>query len=113
MKNFKKGEKESDIARHGYRVLAHNEKDELYLAIHTVYYDNNNNPIAYSEKPSEIGSDSLEGLYQQAKFISELTSWLITAHGRKNEAFKVLWAGEMFPHPLTNEDHIAILRASK
>lgn len=44
-----------------YRVIAHDERDEVYLEIHEVYYDAANIPNGYIENKS-VGSESLKGI---------------------------------------------------
>ena len=67
-----------------HRVLAHQCKDEVYLQIHEVYYDKNNNPDGYSEKGIVAGDD-----------ISSLR-WTLNEM-QKCLNSPILWAGEKFP----------------
>ena len=67
-----------------YRVLVHQCKDEVYLQIHEVYYDKNNNPDGYSEKGIVAGDD-----------ISSLR-WTLNEM-QKCLNSPILWAGEKFP----------------
>lgn len=68
-----------------YRILAHEYKDEVYLEIHEVYYDDNGNPNGYSERPSPVCSETIKGI-----------TWTLN---RMSESRKkpILYAGEKFP----------------
>lgn len=58
---------------------------EVYLEIHEVYYDENNVPYTYTEKPISIGSEDVSGL-----------TWTIN---RMQACLKkpILWKGDKFP----------------
>lgn len=45
-----------------YRILYHNHPEEPYLAIHEVYYDENETPRSCSENPQQILGETLEEL---------------------------------------------------
>lgn len=47
-----------------YRILAHKnvDNDEVYLQIHEVYYDQDNNPISYTENPITVGGEDINSI---------------------------------------------------
>ena len=69
-----------------HRILAHKHKDEVYLQIHEVYYDENGKPYGYTENPISIGSETIKGITWQLNRMIEC---------RKKP---ILWAGDDFPN---------------
>lgn len=45
-----------------HRILAHEHKDEIYLQIHEVYYNEEGIPNGYTEKGVSVGSEDIEGI---------------------------------------------------
>jgi len=69
-----------------YRILAHEQNNEIYLQIHRVHYNESLLPYNYSELPCSIGGDDVD----------ELSTSL---HFMKGSTYKpILWAGEKFPN---------------
>lgn len=69
-----------------YRILAVEYKEEIYLQIHEVHYDENGVPNSYTENPVSIGSESIKGI-----------KWSLN---KMNDATKkpVLWGDHRFPN---------------
>lgn len=68
-----------------HRVLAHQNKDEISLDIHEVYYNKNGVPNGYTENPISVSGDTLKSV-----------KWVLN---RMKECTKkpILWAGDKFP----------------
>ena len=66
-----------------YRVLAVEEDDEILLQIHRVYYDENDIPIMYSEKPITIVEYSTKDLKKEIKRIKTSLSQPILYYGSR------------------------------
>jgi hypothetical protein len=45
-----------------HRVLAYQEGDETHYQIHEVHYDEQGNPIMYTENPVRVSAESLVGM---------------------------------------------------
>jgi hypothetical protein len=45
-----------------YRLIRHTSNGEEYIAIHSVYYDANSNPIFCSKDPAYIASEDIVGI---------------------------------------------------
>lgn len=54
-----------------YRVLRHIYTEETWLAIHEVYYDDDNNPDCCTVDPIEPGGETLEELKSDLEHISK------------------------------------------
>ena len=76
-----------------YRVLAHQDKEEIFMKIHEVYYDESGKPNGYTENAVSASG--------------ETTDEILSVLNRMKECCKrpVLWAGEKFPleFKITNE----------
>lgn len=48
-----------------YRVMAHEDERESYFSIHTVYYDENDKPKAFSETEARIISEDFDDLKEE------------------------------------------------
>jgi len=69
-----------------FRVLAHKEGEDVLLQIHRVYYDEQNKPVAYSEKGVEVYSESVEGIEWVLNKMKEcLTKPILSAKDFPNE----------------------------
>ena len=60
-----------------YRTLAHKYKEDVYLKIHEVYYDENDIPNGYSSEAVTIGGDDLKGIEWSLNKIQECVKKLI------------------------------------
>lgn len=68
-----------------YRILAREYNGDVYLQIHEVYYNKNNEPHAYSASPVPIGADDLKGI-----------KWALNKMlACQNKP--ILWADDKFP----------------
>ena len=45
-----------------HRILAHKDRDEMYLQIHEVYYDKDGKPEEYTANGVSVGAESLDGI---------------------------------------------------
>lgn len=45
-----------------HRVFAHENDDEIWFQVHEVFYDEDKNPVAYTEDAIKIIADDLEGM---------------------------------------------------
>jgi hypothetical protein len=45
-----------------YRILAHEEKGEVYFKMHEVYYNENNIPNGYTENVVSIEGEDISGI---------------------------------------------------
>lgn len=68
-----------------YRVLAHEYHDELFFAIHEVYYNEDGTPDGCTQNAIGVAGENPDGL-----------KWTLN---RMKEALKkpVLWGGDRFP----------------
>lgn len=68
-----------------HRVLAHKYREEVYLQIHEVFYDENGIPNGYTAEPITIGAEDIKGI-----------RWTLN---KMKECLKkpILWAGDDFP----------------
>jgi hypothetical protein len=79
-----------------YRILAREIPEEMYFAIHEVYYDSEGKPNAYSSEPVIVSSDSVKGIKWNLRRMLECTKK------------PILWAGERFPEEYdpTSQTHL-------
>jgi len=68
-----------------HRILAHEYNGDVYLQIHEVYYNENNEPDAYTDRPVSIGGED----------VKEITWTLNKMLSCRNKP--ILWADERFP----------------
>lgn len=68
-----------------YRVMAHQGTDLVYFQIHSVYYDEDHNPTAYSSEPTIPFGESPEELKVELSLFMQALSK------------PVLWYGDRWP----------------
>lgn len=68
-----------------YRILAQKDGDGLYLQVHEVYYNEENEPTSCTINPITIGGSDLKSIYWSLKHMMMA----------KNKP--ILWFGDKFP----------------
>ncbi len=68
-----------------YRILAFKQKGEIYFQMYEFYYDKNNKPNGYTDKPIRVSGDSLKSI-----------KWVLKKM-KKATKKPILWSGKKFP----------------
>ena len=79
-----------------YRVMAHEEGEDIWFQVHEVYYDKNGKPNSYTEEAATSGGFNIDELVEDERGISDAIRNSQLAYFKKRNQ-SIIWAGKKFP----------------